>query len=226
MDRVNEISKDCFNALTQIRHLDAGSQPMPEVLHQRMRSFVDRAMRRSGELGFSQQDVHDIGFAMVALIDEVILSAGGELRDFWLQRLLQLGYFNTNNAGEEFFDRLGAVRQDPSRAEVLRVFYLVLLFGFRGKYAIRGGEVDLANTVEEVGRDLARFGHMRTPPMSPHGDRPKENVGGVRRHLPLVWMSIGAAVLAIGLYVGLLFSLDSQANELIQRIGSLAGGGS
>jgi type VI secretion system protein ImpK len=182
-------------------------------------------MRRGGELNFSQGDVQDIGFALIALIDEVILSRAGELRDFWLPRMLQLQYSNTNVAGEEFFNRLQVVRQDPSRSEVLKVYYLCLLFGFQGKYRIRGGEVELGNIVEEVGYDLQRFGQMRTPPLSPHAERPKESIGGARRHMPLIWMSIGAVVLSIVLYVGLRISLHSQASDLIERIGQLAGGG-
>ena len=71
MDRVNEVTKEVFNALAQIRRADERSQPMPEMLYQRMRSFVDRAMRRASELGFSQQDVQDIGYALVALTDDV-----------------------------------------------------------------------------------------------------------------------------------------------------------
>ena len=59
MDRVNEVTKEVFNALAQVRRADERSQPMPEMLYQRMRSFVDRAMRRASELGFSQQDVQD-----------------------------------------------------------------------------------------------------------------------------------------------------------------------
>ena len=68
MDKVNEITRDCFNALTQIRHLDERSQPMPEVLYQRMSTFVQRAMDLAHQ-EFGPQDAQDIGYAIVALTD-------------------------------------------------------------------------------------------------------------------------------------------------------------
>ncbi len=137
MDRVNEVTKEVFNALAQIRRADDRSQPMPEMLYQRMRSFIDRAMRRAGELGFTQQDIQDIGYALVGLTDELVMSKGGELRDYWLPRSLQLQLFNTNVAGEGFFNNLQNLRHDPSRMEVLKVYYLCLLFGFQGQYRAR-----------------------------------------------------------------------------------------
>lgn len=218
MDRVNEVSKEVFNALAQIRRADDRSQPMPEMLYQRMRSFVDRAMRRASELGYAQQDVQDIGYALVALTDEVVMSKGGELRDYWLPRSLQLQLFNTNVAGEGFFNNLQNLRHDPSRMEVLKVYYLCLLFGFQGQYRVRGGEIELASITEEVGATLTRAGLIGDAALSPNAARPQENLGGARSHMPLVFVAIAALLLAIGVVAGLSWSVSSQADDLIEHI--------
>ena len=218
MDRVNEVTKEVFNALAQIRRADERSQPMPEMLYQRMRSFVDRAMRRASEVGFGQKDVEDIGYALVALTDEVVMSKGGELRDYWLPRSLQLQIFNTNVAGEGFFTKLQEVRQDPSRMEVLEVYYLCLLFGFQGQYRVRGGEIELASIVDEVGTALTRAGMVGDTTLAPHAARPQESLGGVRSHLPLVWISIAAVLVSVGIYVALQWSVSDQADELVEQI--------
>ena len=185
MDRVNEVTKEVFNALAQIRRADERAQPMPEMLYQRMRSFVDRAMRRAAEVGFGQQDVQDIGYALVGLTDELVMSKGGELRDYWLPRSLQLQLFNTNIAGEEFYNKLNALQHDPSRVEVLKVYYLCLLFGFQGKFRVRGGEIELSSIIENLSSLLERAGLSGDAPLSPHAERPRENLGGVRSQLPL-----------------------------------------
>lgn len=218
MDRVNEVTKEVFNALAQIRRADERSQPMPEMLYQRMRSFIDRSMRRASELGFSQQDVQDIGYALVALTDELVMSKGGELRDYWLPRSLQLQLFNTNVAGEGFFTNLNNVRHDPSRMEVLKVYYLCLLFGFQGQYRVRGGEIELASIIEDVGNTLTRAGMIGETTLAPHAARPQENLGGVRSHMPLVWISVAAVVVSLGIYFGLRWSVDSQADDLVEHI--------
>ena len=218
MDRVNEVTKEVFNALAQIRRADDRSQPMPEMLYQRMRSFIDRAMRRASELGFQQQDVQDVGYALVALTDELVMSKGGELRDYWLPRSLQLQLFNTNVAGEEFFQKLQNLRHDSSRMEVLKVYYLCLLFGFQGQYRIRGGEIELASIVEEVGGSLTRGGIIGEAQLAPHAARPQENLGGVRSHMPLIWIRIAAVVVALGIYFGLQWSVSSRATDLVDHI--------
>jgi type VI secretion system protein ImpK len=218
MDRVNEVTKEVFNALAQIRRADERSQPMPEMLYQRMRSFVDRAMRRASELGFAQQDVQDIGYALVGLTDELVMSKGGELRDYWLPRSLQLQLFNTNVAGEGFFNNLQNLRHDPSRMEVLKVYYLCMLFGFQGQYRVRGGEIELASIIEDVGATLTRAGMIGEAALAPHAARPQENLGGVRSHMPLVWISIAAVVVSLGIYFGLRLSVSSQADDLVDHI--------
>lgn len=223
MDRVNEVTKEVFNALAQIRRADERSQPMPEMLYQRMRSFIDRAMRRASEVGFAQQDVQDIGYALVALTDELVMSKGGELRDYWLPRSLQLQLFNTNVAGEGFFANLQNLRHDPSRMDVLKVYYLCLLFGFQGQYRVRGGEIELASILDEVGSTLTRAGMIGDSALSPHAARPQENLGGVRSHMPLVYISIAAVVLSLGIYFGLQWSVASQADDLIEHIEETGG---
>lgn len=218
MDRVNEITNEVFTALAQIRRADERSYPVPEVLHRRMRSFVEGAMRRAQELGFSQQDGYDIGYVLVALIDEVVVAKGGELRDYWLPNLLQLQLFNENVAGEGVFNRLSELIGDPGRAEVLKVYYLCLLFGFQGKYRVRGGEMELADVTDRVADALRRYGQIAEVTLSPEGARPREGGGAVRRNLPFVAISIGVLVIALLVYIGLQITISSQASGVVTDI--------
>jgi type VI secretion system protein ImpK len=223
MDRIDEVTKDCFNALAQIRQLDPQMQPPPEVLHSRMRAFIDTMIHRAGEAGFSREDVQDIAYGIVALTDELALSLPGNVRQYWMSRPLQLHYFNENVAGEGFYQRLEQIRLDPRRAEVLRVFYLCLMFGFQGRYRIRGGEVELAGIMDTIYQDLQRARVLGTEQLSPHGDRPAEAVAGGRRELPIVTASVVAVLLAVGLYVGLRVMLGSETHTAVQHIQTLSG---
>lgn len=223
MNRVNAVTRDVFSALTQIRHIDESMPPDPEMLHGRLRSFVDRMMRRAQELGFNQQDVQDMAYAVVALADELVLTASESLRDFWLPRLLQLHYFNETVAGENFFVKLQQLRNDPGRIEVLEVYYLCLLFGFQGQYRVRGGEVELANIIEGLQEELARAGALRDKPLAPHGEPPKEARGNVARSLPVVLIAVAMVVVSIIVYAGMRMGLDSRAEEVSDRIEEMAG---
>jgi type VI secretion system protein ImpK len=222
VDRIDEVTKDTLDGIIQIRQLDPSARPQPELLHQRMRTFLERAMRRATELGFSAQDSQDIGYALAALSDETALARPGELRDYWQRRTLQLAFFNENVAGENFFQRLQSMIGDPGRAEVLRVYYVCLLLGFQGKYRVRGGEIELASITERCASSL-RAASASTV-LSPSGARPRDAGGGVRRALPLIGASIAAVVASLVLYTALRVSLSSSASDVAQHIASLVSG--
>lgn len=222
MNRINEVSKDVLQGIIQIRQLDAGTRPQPELLHQRMRTFVERAMRKASELGYSTQDTQDIGYALVALIDETAVSRPGEVRDYWLPRTLQLSFFNENVAGDGFFQRLQMLIGDHPRTDVLRVYYTCLLLGFQGKYRVRGGEIELASLIDRTS-DALRTASIPTT-LSPSGARPREAAGGASRALPIVGAAIAAVVMSLLLYSGLRISLASAASELTSRLSALLSG--
>lgn len=222
MDRINEVTKDVLQGIIQIRQMDAAARPQPEVLHQRMRVFVERAMRKATDLGYSPSDAQDIGYALVAFADEVAISRTGEVRDYWLPRTLQLSFFNETNAGDGFFQRLSTLIGDSVRIDVLRAYYACLALGFQGKYRVRGGEVELAAVTDRVTSALRT--DQIAPKLSPSGARPRESGGGVRGALPLIAASIGAVVLSLMLYAGLRFTLSSTASDLAARIATILGG--
>src|SRR5690606_38187453 len=105
-DRVEAVTGEVLAAIRQVRGTTEADEPSPEILHSRMRGFVERAMRRAGELGFPPADVQDIGYALVALVDEAMLNKSQAIRDYFLPRMLQLELFNENVAGEGVFTRL------------------------------------------------------------------------------------------------------------------------
>ena len=225
MDRVTEITEGVFNALAQIIAMDPDATPMPEIVHQQLSMYVEQSARSASKAGFSQSDTDDIRYALVALIDETMLQRGGALREFWLPRVLQLRYFNENVAGEAFFQRLESLRRDPNRRDVLRVYFMALMFGFHGQYRVRGGQIELADIIDRVRDDLARSGALNGDlPLSPRGPRPPEPIADTRRNLLLVWVSLVAATASVLLYISLKLSLISQVTQLAESITALAGG--
>ncbi len=219
MDRIDDLTADCFNFIIQLRRLDPAAQPPPESVHQRLRTLFETLARRGGEMGMAREDIQEITYAIVALADEAAIYAGGNLRQYWVSRPLQLQYFNTNNAGEDLFLRLQALRQEGRRMEILRVYYLVLALGFQGQYRVRGGDAELAAITDALAGDLMRAGLLGPDFLSPHGDRPAgESRSRVRQELPVVGLSIIAIALALALYVGLRISLSGEVNEVLGRI--------
>jgi type VI secretion system protein ImpK len=218
MNRVNEATRDCFDTVIQLRQAEASAIPPPEVLNHRLRGVVEEVLRRAAVLGFSHQDAQDMGYALVALMDEIVLNKPEPYRQFWMSNLLQLHYFNETIAGDSFFNRLAAVRKDPHRVEVLQVYYLCLLFGFQGRYRIRGGELELMTLRDAVQKDLERAQPFDFDVLAPHGERPVEKLNLATRRLSLTFAAMAAVFLALlfygGLFLGLEFTTANMLNEI------------
>jgi type VI secretion system protein ImpK len=165
--------------------------------------------------------VNDIAYALVALADEVALSRSEALRQFWVGQQLQLHYFQENVAGEGFFTRLEGLRRDPRRHEVLRVYYLALLFGFQGRYRVRGGELELMNLADDLSRELARGRRFEEEALSPHGERPEGALSRGGREARLAWIAGGTVAAAVVLVVGLRVWLGASASSVLERISAV-----
>jgi type VI secretion system protein ImpK len=215
MERINEVTKDCFNALIQFRTLDAASAVSPQMPYQRLCGFIDQMLTNARQAKFEEFDVVDMAYAVVALADELALHKGGAIRDFWMQRPLQLHYFNENLAGEGFFHRLNAVMSDPGRIEILRVYYVCLLLGFQGQYAIRGGELEL-DTINRRVKEALR-NELKDQPLSVQPLRPKEDTGRVDG-FPAVWVALFFLLFSLGLLIVLRIGLDRQTNTVVERV--------
>src|SRR5262245_26238159 len=216
MDRVHAATQYCFGAITQIRRLEASSLPAPELLQQRLCGFIEQMEAQLKESGFNNQDVEDIKYAVVALADEVALNAGEPIASYWMTNLLQFKYFRENTAGDGFFTRLEALRRDTHRHEVLKLYTLCLLFGFQGKYRIRGGELELMTLTDSLQREVMKP-KVDIDVLSPHGARPTEAIAGVKRQAPLVLFAAATFVVALLVYGGLRFGLSSKTSSLRER---------
>ena len=94
-------------------------------------------------------------FAVCAWTDEMILGLSGNdstmLINEWKDRLLQTRYFNTLNAGYEFFEKLNRLEPDGGLSVegsfndkndyVREVYYTCLALGYRGRYIDVNDEV-------------------------------------------------------------------------------------
>jgi len=104
----------------------------------RLLSESDNSMVRGN---FQRDDFDQARFAVCAWVDEALLNSPWEQRNLWLKDQLQRHYYNTTDAGEEFFDRLSAI--GLHQREVREVYYLCLALGLTGRYCHPGDEYQL-----------------------------------------------------------------------------------
>lgn len=195
------------------------NMPPADVLFDYARKQLNRLRARLQEIGLPPEDVTDAYYALVAFVDEAMQADQGPLKDFWQAHLLQLELFGETRAGEGFYDRLIAAREER-RLSVLRVYYLCLLFGFHGIYA-HHGELERENLMESV-REALGVPLEDSAPLAPFGPRPDEPAADGNRNRLLQWLATSAAALAIVWYAGTAFSVNASARALSDALASAA----
>lgn len=219
MDTLNQITAECFNALSQFRELE-GPIAAPEMIHDRLRGYVESMREKAREQGMPQRDADDIAYAIVALCDEIALGKPEPMRGHWMTQPLQLLLFNETLAGEGFFQRLQDVRRDTRRVDVLRVYYQCLLFGFQGKYSMRGGEIELIKIADSLRPEIER--NIDVPDrLSPAGEPPDEPMVRSGARNPILWIALGVFAVAIAVFISLRIALDRDVSGLGDRVDQL-----
>jgi type VI secretion system protein ImpK len=143
-------------------------------------------------------------------VDETVLTNNFPLRDEWEKYALQLEYFGEQLAGNKFFDKLDAMlNQIEVTQDAVEIYYVCMLLGFKGRYAVYEQEKLLA-TMQNTANALVKIGKIKSVDLSPNwvaNDQPKPPE---KRGMP-VWAKIGAlAGLCLGVVVYLVMFLMSS----------------
>jgi type VI secretion system protein ImpK len=193
-----------------------------EVLRGRIKRMLEASRREAGRHGAPPEDAREVEFALVAFLDETLLSSDWSQKDRWLARPLQLELYNRYDAGEEFFHRLDGLRANPGlHAEVLEVYYLCMALGFKGKYQLHGQE-ELRELIEGTYAEVAKQPGMKAGRLAPHGP-PRDNVATeVRGRVP-TWVLVAAAlVIGLVVYLGMSLYISNTADTMAEDIDRVA----
>ncbi|MCA8925536.1 MAG: type IVB secretion system protein IcmH/DotU [Planctomycetes bacterium] len=204
-----------------------------QALRGKISELVASFEQRATQAGYSAGHVAQAKYAMLALLDEVVLTSNWGLKSAWLAQPLQMQHFGSFNAGEEFYARLDAIRQsnDPQKLDVAEIFYLSLALGFRGRYGgVQGLDMlrGLMNAL--MGELLAARKTLAFPPGSAALDRTKRKVepqglspcwepvdrgGDVVRKLPVVVVIAACTGVALLVFIALATLLGWQVDAAL-----------
>ncbi len=176
---------------------------------------ADRDARRAG---YDGEYVKLAIYAFIAFLDESVLNSRQPLFASWARQPLQEEIFGDAVAGETFFLHLQDLlsRQDSEAlADVLEVYQLCMLLGFRGRYGA-GDSAGMQGLISAVQEKIHRI-RGGYEPLSPLWAPPADEVIPVAKDpwVPrLGIVAAGSFVLACVLYLAFRFSLGSAAAEL------------
>lgn len=164
-------------------------------------------------------------YAVVALMDESILNTPGPLRNDWIGYPLQQELFGENVAGENFYLQLRDLLARPDSndlGDILEIFLIALLLGFKGRYAASdGAEIQglITATTQKLHRIRGGPGTF-TPQAWPSADEvaPERRDPWIPR---LVRLAIIGLVALVVLFIGfrlLLMPGTTGVRELVDQM--------
>ncbi|HXJ88546.1 MAG TPA: DotU family type IV/VI secretion system protein [Candidatus Binatia bacterium] len=214
--------QEVFTAVVRLRyHRQAVSDA--ETFRAQMRQALRMAEQEARSRGCSAEDVKQVIFAVVAFLDESVLTSRNPVFVNWPRLPLQAELFGHQLAGEIFFQELqkSLNRSDSQEtADLLEVYFLCMLLGFKGRYAA-GGDLRsiMAATQEKIRRIRGPIGAL-----SPRGAIPADAVRMVQtdrvsRVLGRVALVMaGIVVVLFVLYKFVLMSGESSLSALASEL--------
>jgi type VI secretion system protein ImpK len=204
---------------TTIARLRANRQVAADAdsFRTRIKQVLAGAEQEARQAGYAADDIRLSLFAVIAFLDETVLNSGQAMFAGWPSRPLQQEVFGVHMAGELFFQYLQQLlgRQDSEDlADVLEVYELCLLLGYKGRYSASHG-AELQILAGQVSEKIERV-HGGGAELSPAWRPSAIEIGQPRDvWVPrLIAAAAACAGLALVLYVGFAIALHSGKSDL------------
>jgi type VI secretion system protein ImpK len=158
--------------LTGIVRIQAGRQALGDLesFRRRMKGALQEAEREAARAGYGPAEIKEAEFAVVAFLDETILSSKEAKADEWRKRPLNIELFGQAVAGDVFFEKLADIehrRDSPQLADLLEVYLLCLLLGFEGRFSppLRGEVYRITERIRSRIEALRGLDYKLAPPL-------------------------------------------------------------
>jgi type VI secretion system protein ImpK len=195
----------------------------PYSFRQQLWAGMKQAEEEARRRGYAAEDVELAIFAVVAFLDESVLSLRLPVFADWPRQPLQEERYGHHIAGEIFFQNLQKLlgRSDSHElADLLEVYHLCMLLGFAGRYLL-GGQGDLRAVIMQTAEKIQRTRQLSTE-FSPWWRLPNDPIGKIGGDPWVKRLLIGlAALFALALILFIVFTLS--LNSGIGNLQTIAG---
>lgn len=181
-----------------------------------LREFEERALRYR----YRESIIQVAKFGLASFVDETVLTNNFPLKEEWEKYPLQLEYFGEQLAGNKFYDKLEAMlNQIDVTADAVEVYYVCMLLGFKGRYAVYEHE-KLLNTMQRTADALVKAGKITKVDLSPHWLVQDQPVAVEKKGMP-AWAKVaafGGLGFAVVIYL-VMFLLSSKfLDDAMQKL--------
>lgn len=203
-----------------VLRLKAGIVQPSNDLRPKVASMLVDFEKRAERYRYNPKVTQVAKFGLAAFVDETVLTNNFPLRQEWERNPLQLEYFGEQLAGEKFFDKLEAMmNQIEVTQDAVEVYYICMLLGFKGKYAIYEKDKLLA-IMQKTANALVKVGKIRPVELSPNWLVSDQPAPPAERKMPTwakltAFAGLGAAVI---IYLAMFFAASKFLNDAVQTL--------
>lgn len=216
---IADIASECLMLILQLR--STNNYGNPETLKTRVTEMFERFERESRAAGIDNEKITRAKFALVAFLDETIISSSWNQKEVWLSDPMQIKMFDTFNAGEEFFTNLNDLRQrSSSNKDVLEIYYLCLALGFKGKYQLQSPE-SLRRIIDDLNMELHPDMYQSIDAISPNAKSSDTIVLSGKSGLSTWIFPVSAIAIFLIFYVIMSLSATGKADNIIEALKKL-----
>ena len=174
-----------------ILRLKSGIVAPSNDLRPKVAAMLTDFEKRAERYRFNPKIISVSKFALAAFVDETMLTNNFPMRDQWEKYALQLEYFGEQLAGNKFFEKLEAMLgQIDVTKDAVEVYYICMLLGFKGRYAVYEQE-KLLEIMQRTANALVKVGKIAPVELSPHWLVTDQPEPPKKRGMP-AWAKIGA----------------------------------
>lgn len=187
-----ELARPFIATVMLFHEAPSGARSSAGELAAELNRLLDDFERAPESASLHSDEIADASFALCAWADEIVMADRDRQND-WMGQQLQLTRFGAHDGGNQFFNRLEALRPDFHRARW--VYALCLSLGFKGRFS--RDSASLARHLRDALTDLENQDAVPSGALSPlayrvAGEFARPTVVGLR-HIVARW----AAVLAV-----------------------------
>jgi type VI secretion system protein ImpK len=164
---------------TGIVRIQAGKQGLADLesFRRRMKGALQDVEREARMAGYEPAQVRDAEFAVIAFLDEAILSSKDPKAEEWRKKPLNIDLFGQAVAGDVFFEKLADIERrldSPQLADLLEVYLLCLLLGFEGRFGppLRGEAHRIMERLRARVETIRAMDYKLSPPLELSTDEP------------------------------------------------------
>ena len=222
----NPLIRAAATAFALVRRLrNSARHDNVDVLRDSVLAMVKEFEAKARNLGATTETSYAARYALCALIDETVLATPWGSQSSWTTESLLGTLHNETRGGAKFFQILERMSENPGRnIDLLEFLYLCLSLGFQGKYAVMDrGSAQLEAITQELYRTIRNQRGESERELSPHWRGVVDRRPVVARYIPLWTVPVGVCALAMALYLGFSYSINSASDDVFTKLNKLGG---